>query len=152
MARISFPIGYQRIPASTRPSQASYTRAIRSQMEQIIKNAQAVIAAIEGDSIDALKYALEPIYDESQILVPVDTGRLKASGFIEARKTGRGVTGAVGYGKGGDPYYAVYVHEHLELRHEAPTQAKFLEEAVNRHIDEIPERYAEYIRNSTGLG
>lgn len=151
MARLQFPIGRQRLTPNVRGSEAASTRDVRRQMQQILDNAKDVIQAIEGNSPAALIYAVQPIYDESQELVPVDTGKLKDSGFVEVRSTTRGATAVVGYAKGGDPDYAVWVHEHLEVHHEPPTQAKFLEEAVNRHIEEVPERYAYFVKNSLGL-
>lgn len=151
MANVRFPVGRQRLHHNVRPSQAGYTRAIRAQMKQIVDNMQKVIKAIHATSKPALQYALQPIYDDSQVLVPVDKGPLKASGFIEVRDTARGVTGVVGYAKGGNPHYAVYVHERMDLQHSAPTQAKFLEEPVMRHLRNIPARYASYVKQGVGL-
>lgn len=149
--RLHFPVGRQRLSASTDPSEAGYTRAIRAQMDMLVRNTKATIAAIENISPDALIHALQPIYDDSQELVPVDTGELKASGFIEARLGSRGAEGVVGYARGGQPQYAVWVHENMVWFHKPPTQAKFLEEAVKRHVDDVPERYAEYVRTMLGL-
>jgi hypothetical protein len=120
-------------------------------MDQIIRNAQQVIDGIQNASPEGLRYALQSIFDESQIMVPVKTGKLKSSGYLEVTSTPRGARGVVGYAKAGNPQYAAWVHEFTERFHSPPTQAKFLSEAVSRHIDEIPSRYAEYIRYQIGL-
>jgi hypothetical protein len=149
--KLSFSVGRQRLGRNVRPSEARYTRAVKAQMDQIIRNAQKVIESINATSVPGLEYALKPIYDSSQMLVPVRTGRLKRSGFIEVRRTRRGVTGTVGYAKGGSPHYAVYVHENMEMYHNPPTQAKFLQAAIMQHLYDIPIRYAEYVRFTLGL-
>lgn len=120
-------------------------------MAQVIKNAQKVIDAIEVTSLPALRYALRPIYDDSQILVPVKTGDLKRSGFVEVRRRGKVIEGVVGYARSEKPHYAIFVHERLDLFHQPPTQAKFLEEAVNRNIKSVPGRYADYVKRDLGL-
>ena len=121
-ARLSrFRVGKQRLPATTRPSEAGYTRVIRSQMKSIEDTVTEIIQSIEGVTEEAVKAGLEPIFKRSQELVPVDTHALRNSGYIETRKTNRGVTGEVGYAKGGSPHYAVFVHEMVDIPHAAPT-------------------------------
>ena len=83
---------------------------------------------------------MKKIFDESQILVPVETGALKASGhltrapeypeqaYVEANIT---------YGNTGEVDYAVFVHEEMENIHTAPTQAKYLETPALRHRTEL---------------
>jgi hypothetical protein len=95
---------------------------------------------------DAMQKALEQIilevYKESQILVPVKTGALKASGRItkatEAFENGIYDVN-VEYGNDTDVDYAVYVHEDLTKFHQAPTQAKFLEIPLARNRERIVE-------------
>lgn len=151
MPKLRFSVGRSRGPSRHSATHTRFTRGVQAQMAEVIKNAQKVIDAIEAESIPAMKYALRPILDTSQELVPVKTGRLKRSGFIEVRHRGKVVEGVVGYARSEDPDYAVFVHERMDLHHTPPTQAKFLEEAVNRHFKEIPERYAHYVRNGLGL-
>lgn len=78
------------------------------------------------------------IINESKPLVPVDTGALRASGYVEPPVTqGRVITVTLGYGgpaaqvnpKSGESTegYAIYVHENLEAHHPVG-QAKFLEQ------------------------
>jgi hypothetical protein len=74
------------------------------------------------------------IYDKSQELVPVKTGRLKKSGRVRMNNDG---TYRVEYM---EPY-AIFVHEMLGLRHETPTQAKFLEDAGYLVLEELDYKY-----------
>jgi len=91
---------------------------------------------IDANTPAAVEAALRPIFERSQELVPVKSGALKRSGFIEIRKGSKGQTfGEVGYGKGGVPHYAALQHENLDFLHKAPTQAKFLEQAVNEELN-----------------
>jgi hypothetical protein len=74
------------------------------------------------------------IFNESQKLVPVDTGALRASGFVHApKKENDRVFVRVTYG-GPAAHYALYVHENLYARHDAPTQAKYLETPLYRQV------------------
>ena len=45
----------------------------------------------------------------------------------------------------------MFVHERLDLSHKAPTQAKYLEEASNRHIDEVLPRLVSFLRKAVKL-
>ena len=74
------------------------------------------------------------IFNESQKLVPVDTGALRASGFVHApKKENDRVFVRVTY-DGPAAHYALYVHENLYARHDAPTQAKYLETPLYRQV------------------
>lgn len=105
--------------------------------------------------------AAEMVFDRSQELVPVDTGRLKASGRIIDGEKREGYEeyriqyggdyvgtpldvmpirtdvrgGGVPRGGAGPAEYAWIVHEDLTKGHAPPTQAKYLEQAVNETVD-----------------
>lgn len=153
MARRStrFTVGRQRVGKTVRPSEAAYTRQIRAQMKHIEDTISNLVNAIEGLTPGALEYGVQPIFDKSQYYVPVKTQALKDSGFIEAEVTSRGARAVVAYGKGGEPAYGVFVHEMVDNYHAPPTQAKFLEQAANEHMEEVPGRVAEFLRRRTGL-
>lgn len=93
------------------------------------------------------------IYRKSLEIVPVDQGNLRASGFIRVEGSGFMTEVVIGY----TAFYAIYVHEDLELRHgtaynewyaqeiaagilhsRGPNQqAKFLEQPVRTHRNQI---------------
>lgn len=80
---------------------------------------------------DALAAALYQegfsIMAESQKKVPVDTGRLRSTGYVAPPQEGEdSPTVEIGYGTD----YGIYVHERTEVRH-TTGEAKFLEKAVN---------------------
>jgi hypothetical protein len=80
---------------------------------------------------------MQEVFDESQELVPVDTGSLKDSGiFISAQDKGNGVEASISYGNA-LVTYAIDVHEDLQVFHEPPTQAKYLEIPMTNHQPEL---------------
>jgi len=148
---VKINVGRQRVTSVTGPHEAGYTRSIRQQMRVIQQNLEHVVGGIDNAMPQALKFGLQPIFDLSQELVPVDTAKLKNSGFLEIQKTSTGAAAAIGYGKGGQPFYTGIVHERLDLRHARGKQAKFLEEPVNRLIDTFARRVVLYVQRETGL-
>ncbi len=151
MASLRISVGRQRFSSSMTPAHAGYAASINRQMKNIKANLMQVINKIENASPESLKYAMQPIFRESQRLVPKDTHELERSGFLKVEKTSTGAAAAIGYAKGGDPHYAVYVHERTDLAHAAPTQAKWLEEAVNRKLHLLLPRYVRDVKRRTGL-
>ena len=71
------------------------------------------------------------IMADSQLRVPVDTGDLKASGFVAVPNVSGGtITSEVGYGGTADDY-ALVQHEDTTLRHPNGGEAKYLETSIN---------------------
>ena len=143
-------VGASRISSNMEPSQAGYTRSIRAQMQQIENNLSAVIQQIIEESPEILVEALRPTFIKSQTYVPVKTGELKQSGYLEARKSATGTTVEIGYGKAGRPHYAVYVHELTGFYHKPPTRAKFLQAALEEDLGAIQERLVAAYRGLIG--
>ena len=140
-------VGSRRITAGTRVSVAAYTRLARAEMLGVNKRLNEVVSKFEDLSEPALRYGLVTIYNRSQQLVPVDTGKLKLSGTIEVskRRPDGAIRGVVSYASGGDPYYAVFVHERLDFYHKPPTQAKFLQQAMEERINQVLRRIRDYM-------
>lgn len=86
-------------------------------------------------------------------LTPVDTGRLRASNYCAppAVDPNGVMTCEVGFGAA----YGIYVHERTDLRHRAPTQAKFLEHALDviseDYMVEIAKRTAKNFADGVGV-
>lgn len=140
------PVNRQMLSPAYKPTVDS----IRQQMSVLEKDIDNIIAGIELQSEDALVEALRPIYERSQVLVPVKTGALKESGYLEGEMDGSVARASVGYAQEHDPGYAVFVHENLEARHRAPTQAKFLQQPVEEQMGEIRGRIVDYLRKVMG--
>ncbi len=118
---------------------------LRQQLRTIEKKLKGITREIDDTFPGALKHGLKPIFDKSQQLVPVDSGALRNSGYLEEVNTARGHSVQLGYGRRGKPFYTVIVHERTDLSHASPTQAKFLEHAINLHAGEILPRTADFI-------
>lgn len=140
-------IGYRRIPSQTRASNAAATRSLREQFRQVEKNLKALIASIEDATVPAVRAGLKPIFKRSQELVPVDTGALKQSGFLVVQRTKGKIQAEIGYARANKPNYAVFVHENLNMRHKAPTQAKFLERAIDEEFPKVHGIIVSYLRS-----
>jgi hypothetical protein len=86
--------------------------------------------------------ALRPTFELSQKYVPVDTGELKASGYLRSGSQGKRKLAEMGYGRGGQAPYATFVHERTDIAHKAPTSAKFLQRALDEDYYAILPRIA----------
>ena len=151
---LGIQVGRQRVTVAASPSEAGYIRIIRGQMNTIMKNMLKLIEGIEGVTPAAIKFGMEPIFEESQRLVPVDTGKLKLSGYLEVRTESRSgrVRAEIGYGLHGRPHYAGFVHEMVNISHAPPTQAKYLEAAINTKIGDFVRRVGFFLQKATGIG
>lgn len=79
----------------------------------------------------------------SQTECPVDTATLKSSArIIEPVRTAEAITVTMGYGYGNERNpktgelasgYAVPVHERMDVKHEPPTKAKYLEDPMHAY-------------------
>ena len=151
---LGIQVGRQRVTVAAGPGEGRYIQIIQSQLAVIQKNMLKLIAGIENATPEAIRFGLQPIFDTSQELVPVDKGPLKASGYVEVRTEARSgrVRAEIGYGLHGKPFYAGIVHERLDLRHAKGKQAKFLEAAINQHLGKFVRRVAFFLQKRTGLG
>lgn len=135
---IKASIGRQKLTANTPANEAAYLGSVKDQMNSIMQNFISFAEQIGEQSATIVKTALQPTYDKSQVYVPVDTGALKESGFLEVDDADQRVY--MGYGYGGEPNYTVFVHENLDAAHAAPTRAKFLQGPLEEDSDDIMTR------------
>jgi len=98
----------------------------------------------------ALKTEAEIIMTESKKQVPVDTGSLKNSGFVnEPTQSGQTISIKLGYGgiatkvnpRSGEitTVYAIYVHENMGYHHTVG-KAKFLEDPIAKSREKLMNR------------
>lgn len=144
-------VGRQRLSKSVNPIEQKYTRQIRKQMEEIERNLSKFINDLSSVTPKVLDDALRPTFEKSQELVPVRTGSLKESGFLVVERSGTEIKAEMGYAKGGEPDYAVFVHERTDLNHAHPTQAKFLQTPLEQDADAIPERILASYKSNTKI-
>lgn len=94
-------------------------------LEGIRRGGERAIAA----ALKAVDQFGQHVLGDAQQLTPVKTGALKASGSTEPAEVRGGVIGKrIGFGV----FYAIFVHERLDLHH-AQGQAKFLETAIRNN-------------------
>lgn len=106
------------------------------------------LSKLEGFSPNAFGQAM---YQEAQVemteskkRVPVDTGTLRASGFVEdPKRQWRNISVTMGYG-GAAEAYALIVHEDLEAAHTVG-QAKYLESVLQESAPHMAARIAKRI-------
>jgi hypothetical protein len=90
---------------------------------------------------DAMRAEMEIELTEAQNRTPVDTGALRASGFVSGPESdGSELTVSIGFGGPAVPY-AVHVHEDLEAYHKVG-QAKFLESTLLESVPHLGNRIA----------
>ena len=123
---------------------------IRTQFDGIEANLAKVINAIKGITPDVLLEILEPVLEQAQIYAPVKTGAFRNSGYLEVMQKGNVFEAEIGFGRGGEPTYTVFVHEDMTKYHVPPTQAKFLQTAVDDILpnieDQILRKYKQGIK------
>lgn len=116
----------------------SYTGASRggqSSMADIISRYEALIRRLRGITPTAVRDALTPAFNKSQVYVPKKTGALMASGQLNVFPAeGDTVTGEITYGDD-EAWYAALIHESVWLNHAAPTRAKYLQNAMEEEFD-----------------
>ena len=145
-------IGRLRVTKAVSPGEPGYIRSMRIQTDQLAKILNEEIKHIKGVTATAMAYALKPIMEFSQKIVPVDTSKLKDSGFIEVRQTTSGAVAVVGYARHGQPHYAAFVHEMIHIPHQKGKSAKFLEIAVHTQLGLFKRRLINYITTNSGIG
>jgi len=107
-------------------------------LKEIQLNLERIAANIANQSKNIEFQKIDDIYNESQELVPVATGKLKASGKKEYNREG-GST--VSY----QTDYGLYVHEDLE-KHHPNGIAKFLEIPFIKHSDKIKDELKKMVK------
>lgn len=143
-------MGRQRFSASRRgTSEQALGLAFRGSMNQLLGNFAGFIRAVEDTMPDVLVESLKPTMAKSLQQVPRRTGDLADSAYLEKKVTARGAAVEMGYGRSGQPDYAIYVHE-MPFKHAAPTKSRFLLDPLEEDLPEIPQRIAALTRGKFG--
>ena len=118
----------------------NFQQSMQDSVDEAVQKLNKALRDIENATLEGMKDGAEIIIAKSQEYVPVDTGTLKASAFVDTEEPGDGILRvSLGYDKDGSAPHAVYVHERLDQKHEAPTRAKFLQTAVFETVKEVVE-------------
>lgn len=106
----------------------------------------AILDQFVDASEEIMLEAMRPTFEKSQTYCPVESGRLKKTGYLEVVPFRGKPRVEIGYGKGQNPRnrigrnYTAYVHEMIDLKHQPPTRAKWLQAAVMEDLELIHRR------------
>lgn len=136
-----------------RNTQGASTQALTAQFRQQIGG---ILDAL-GEFIDdfdnlvpeAIVEVLEPTLGKAIEYCPKKTGELVDSAYLEVDSVRRKHVVAIGFGKGGQPDYAVFVHE-MPFKHEEPTRSKFLQAALDEDYFQIIQDIPRALRERAG--
>lgn len=135
------------IEAFNWPSIVRYSKDSKQGTKALETILQKLVNHLGNQAPVIAERALRPTFIKSQRYVPVNTGDLKKSGRLEIHTTAGGKKLAeITYGKNGNPFYAVFVHEITSYSHLAPTRAKFLESAIREDESAIERRIARFTK------
>lgn len=132
------------------PSERGYVQQIRAQMKEVQAIVEDVMNQLEDITPEILIAALTPTKELAEYYCPKDTGALVESSYLEVTDTGKKPRVELGFAKGGEPFYAVYVHEITEYYHAPPTRSKWLQAAVMEDMNNIMYRVASGYEESLG--
>lgn len=146
-------LGAKRLVGPRPSHEVSHTKGARESMRQVNANFQALVKSIEASTPDILQFAVQPILDQADIYVPKDTESLRESQYAETFRMGKifgieigyGHVSAVGSGRHDPRTYAAMVHERPDLQHEAPTQYKYLQTAIQERLSQVLPRVHQFL-------
>ena len=108
------------------------------------------VAEVEAAMPQVLMEEAQLVFRDSQRLVPVDTGALRASGqIIPPRKKGTKWEVVIGYG-GAAKSYALEQHENLRYRHKEGKSAKYLETPTRQRGAKMPDAIRNRLKRIIG--
>lgn len=123
----------------------------KAQAAQVISNLEEVLRSVDGATPEAIEAGLRLIFNKSQVYVPVESGALKESGYVDVVSGFFRHKGEVGYARNGQPNYAIMVHELVENQHQPPTSAKFLQRAVQEELNKVAAVMVKVIQRQSGI-
>jgi len=102
---------------------AEFVKALRDYGGEMLTDAEAAV-----DEFCA------HVLTESEVICPIKWGNLRSSGKLSTPQTQNGVVSqTISFSSD----YAIFVHERLDLRHQPPTQAKFLETSIRANESKL---------------
>lgn len=142
-------MGSRQMRASYGASSNALTAGFRDSLAAVLKNYEAFVDHMEDATPRVLRAAMEPTLNKAVAYCPSDSGELRASKFLEVESRRGHHMVAIGFGKGGKPGYAVFVHE-MPYAHVAPTRRKFLQTALDEDFEAFTSRVPQLLRQAAG--
>lgn len=140
MARFKVQVGKLFYRNPPHPSSAAYLHYMREAMNGMTRKYEEVFKQVKDMTPEIMKEALEPTFELAKYYTPVKSGDLKRSGYLEIRQFRGQPRVEMGFARGGNPNYAAFVHERVDIPHAAPTRSKFLEAAMIQDLSDIRHR------------
>jgi hypothetical protein len=123
---------------------------LKQQFDQVVANFKWYVDQIDAVLPEVLLESLRPTFELSQEYCPVDTGELKSSGYLQITDFRGKARVEMGYAYGGQPSYAIYVHE-MPYYHEPPTRSKWLEAAIDEDWAGFTVRLVQNMKLASGV-
>lgn len=133
-------------------SEAGFVAQVNAAMKAMTDEIVRIMDGIVDRTPDVMYNALEPTFEKAKTYTPKRTGRLVNSAYLEITDFRTVQRVEMGFARGGDPPYAVMVHELVEVPHAPPTQAKFLERPLYEDLGLIERRLGVGYRQVFGVG
>lgn len=143
---INVNIGKVRSVKPMYPSEPGYIAQMQAQSRAMTDALLEICNGFENVSNDVMMDALEPTFELAGKYTPKDTLRLFKSEYLEVNAFRGKPRVELGFARGGDPPYAMYVHEMVDIEHKAPTRSKFLQAAMMEDLGNIYKRLGEGYR------
>lgn len=140
---VNINIGKIRSVSPMYPSEPGYIAQMQAQSRAMTDTLLEILTGFVDISPDIMLDALQPTYELAAKYTPKDTLALVNSEYLEVTSFRGKPRVELGFARGGEPFYAMYVHEIVEYHHEAPTRSKFLQAAMMEDLDGIYERLGE---------
>lgn len=134
---IALSVGKLRVQKALYPTEPGFVASIKSQMKTITNEITSIFSQLENATPQILLDAIQPTYEKSKVYCPKRTGRLVNSAYLEITSFRGSPRVECGYARGGDPPYAVAVHELVEQYHRPPTRSKWHQAAMLEDLDQI---------------
>lgn len=144
-------MGKQNFRSSDEGAENALNQQFQSSLKEIVDNLWDFVQHMENVSADMLVEALEPTFGKAIEYCPKDTHELVNSAYLEAESFRGGARAEMGFGKGGNPFYAIYVHE-MPYNHAYPTRSKFLEAALDEDYFAIINSLPRIVNEYAGVG
>jgi hypothetical protein len=143
-------VGRQNIRGSEDSSAAELGRILQADLADMVQGISEFVEHMHGVTAEILVEALEPTLGKALEYCPVATGRLQRSGYLEVESYRGQATAYMGFGRGGNPPYTIYVHE-IPAYHEPPTRHKFFQAALDEDYYSILNNLPRLVAEAAGV-
>jgi hypothetical protein len=163
-SKVTTNVGQPDIPPTSYPTRINIGRAyiradgdsadalaisMQEAFKEVTSSYTDYVKQLEGYMPNDLMLALQPTLELAAYYCPKDTEALVNSRYIAVEAYRGGCRVEMGFAKGNDPDYAVYVHE-MPYKHEAPTCDKFMQRAIDEDYFNVVQRVTDYVAIRTG--